>query len=146
MEKKYFIFIIWGIGSMIAGVYATGETLDYLNRAVTTEAIVVDYIRNPYGDGDTYCCVFLFTDLNGEEVYQRSGAGYSSILLPEIGEKVEIYYDPENLSDQVYAGTWELWGNPLIFSLVGLVVTTVPIIIYKKRNRFRKKWKFTGEQ
>ena len=54
---------------IILGVYATAETLDFLNRAVTTEAIVVDYVRNPYDDGDTYCSVFQFTDLNGEEVY-----------------------------------------------------------------------------
>ena len=97
---------------IIVGVYATAETLDFMTRAVKTEAIVVDYVRNPYGDG--YCVVFQFTDINGDEVYQRSGAGYSSNLLPEIGEKVEIYYDPEDSSATVYAGTWELWGMQLI--------------------------------
>jgi hypothetical protein len=134
MEKKYIIFIIIGIGSMIVGVYAAAETLDFLNRAVTTEAIVVDYVKNPYGDGNTYCSVFQFTDINGEEVYRRSAGGYSSNLLPEIGEKVEIYYDPEDNRGTAYAGTWELWGNPLIYGLGGLAITSVTIIIYKKRR------------
>jgi len=132
MENKYIIFIIIGIGSMIVGVYAAVETLDFLNRAVITEAIVVDYVKNPYGDA--FCSVFLFTDLNGEEVYRRSAGGYSRSLLPEIGEKVEIYYDPEDSRGTAYAGTWELWANPLLYGLVGLAITSVTIIIYKKRR------------
>ena len=94
MEKRYFllVFVVVGIGSLVAGLFYVVDTFDFLSRAQETEAVVVDFWKDPYSDDRAAYPVFQFVDLTGAEVY---GIGNVNTRY-SIGEKVKIFYDPEN--------------------------------------------------
>jgi hypothetical protein len=130
MKKRYFmlIFIIMGIGGLVACVPYTAETIDFLNRAEKTEAVVVDYVEEYSGsDWSTYP-IFQFHDINGIENYRQG----SWNVQYEIGEKVEIYYDPEQPNGLVYAGTWAVWGPSLILFAFGLGFFGIGLTVFLK--------------
>ena len=131
MKKRYFmlIFIILGIGGLLASVPYTAETIDFLNRAGKTEAVVVDNVEEYSGsDWSTYP-IFQFHDINGTETYRQCIWNVEY----EIGEKVEIYYDPEQTNGLAYAGTWAVWGPSLIlFFSFGLGFFGIGLTVFLK--------------
>ena len=130
MEKRFasLVFIIVGIGILIAGAFFAIETFDFLNRAAETEAVVVDFKIKQTSDGWVKYPIFEFVDLNGAEVN-----AVGNVNTPySIGEKVKIFYDSENPSGQVYAGILNVWIIPLILLGVGTMFTGIGSYSFKK--------------
>ncbi|MEJ2242428.1 MAG: DUF3592 domain-containing protein [Candidatus Bathyarchaeota archaeon] len=115
------IFIAVGIGCLIGGSFYVIQTFDFLSRAVETEAVVVDYWLDHYSENWDEYPVFKFVDLTGAEVYAVGNVNTSYY----IGEKVKIFYDPENPSGQVYAGMLHMWAVPLTLLGVGSFFTGI---------------------
>lgn len=118
------IFIIIGIGGLIACAYMTIDTFAFLDRTQVTEAIVVDFVRVGINGDKTDYPIYQFIDLNGVEVYAR---GTWNIDV-NIGERVEIYYDPQNPTANVYAGGLAVSGPPLVLLVFGVSFAGVGLL------------------
>ena len=140
MEKRYFmlVFVVVGIGCLLGGSFYVVDTFDFLSRAQETEAVVVDFWINPYSEDRDAYPVFQFVDLTGNEVYAVGNVNtrYS------IGEKVKIFYDPENPSGQVYAGMLFVWAVPLLLLGVGTLFTGLGSYVFKKSKDKDSKYYF----
>jgi len=132
MNRYFFlIFIILGIGGLIGSAVMANGLLDFLNRAVKTEATIVDIVRVQVNDGYTQFPVFQFFDLNGVEVLARGNTDFSSYT---IGQEMEIYYDPEYPSEGVTQESLAMWGPTAILLVFGLCFTGVGLIFFLKSN------------
>ncbi len=132
MNRYFFlIFIILGIGGLIGSAVMANGLLDFLNRAVKTEATIVDIVRVQVDDGYTQFPVFQFFDLNGVEVLARGNTDFSSYA---IGQELEIYYDPEYPSGGVTQESLAMWGPTAILLVFGLCFIGVGSIFFLKAD------------
>ena len=134
MINRYFflIFVVIGIGSLIASVYMAVGLLDFLNSAVKTQATIVDVVQvQGVDDGYTQFPVFQFFDLNGVEVIARGNSDFSDYT---IGQEMEIYYDPGNPSGIVHQENLTMWGPTAILLCGGLIFISVGSIFFLKAD------------
>ena len=111
------------------GIYFYRSTAAFVGSAARAEGVVVAHEPDASdGDGLVYC-VAEFADRDGtahrvRTSWKSSPPGY------DIGEKVEILYDPEDPSDARFVGL-ALWTGPLIcaasaiFDLVAIAAVAV---------------------
>ncbi len=127
------IFCISGftIGVTIMLFTYVGGSLNTLINGDKYAATITDYTseRKEDSDGDMqtyYTPIFSFTTNEGIEITKSSG--YSSTGTPEIGERIEVYYDIKN--DKVFQpGAMAIIGTVgmlimcivLVFSFVGII-------------------------
>ncbi len=106
------------------GVHFYKETERFLSTAIKTRAVVVEVERRRSDDGTMFYPVFPFEDTNGHEhmIYSKAG---SYPPRYETGERVLIYYDPENPKDTKFDSFVSLWLGSIITGVLG----TIPLFL-----------------
>ena len=119
--KRNFFFFFFGIfafvGSilgLVAGVLWFGE-IDIQNKGERSEGRVVDML---YSDGAQAPVVEF--PLGDGSIHQYSSNLYSSPPSYEVGEMVELWYDPNN-PDRVSMAGMDSWFAPVILGVFFLV-------------------------
>ncbi|MCU0355878.1 MAG: DUF3592 domain-containing protein [Cytophagales bacterium] len=142
---KFFIFIFGGIGIalLIGAAFAYNYSKKFIATAQKAQAVVTDlrYNRSSKGGG-TYYPTVQFTANDGKTytAYSNSGSNPSAY---EVGENVEIYYNPDNPMDILLPDFFSLWGVPLILGGIGLVFTLIggAIVFGKSGSPLRRSQK-----
>ncbi|MFQ3584264.1 MAG: DUF3592 domain-containing protein [Cyanobacteriota bacterium] len=97
----------------------------YLRRAIPTTATIIDLIEDKGGVGrrhSVYRPVYIFTDQRGQSVKVISSAA-SFPPVGEVGDKIEVLYDPDNPQHSIQNDFFSIWGIPaLSFGLGGIWV------------------------
>ncbi|MEM1184989.1 MAG: DUF3592 domain-containing protein [Planctomycetota bacterium] len=111
----------------IAGVLAF-NTWSFINRAVVTEAIVIDVEVFDDDEGVTYRPVFGFPTGNGPvEASPKVATGEYDY---EIGETVEIRYDPDDPTHAIPTGAAGPWIFVMISGGFGAIVAAVAVLTF----------------
>ncbi len=104
------------------GGYMLFDAIRFIGVAQEAVGTVVDIDIHSDSDGTTYTPTFQFTDEGGQIRTGRthiSSSGYDYAM----GAQEEILFDPHALDADVRVnGVFSLWGLPVIFSTVGLLV------------------------
>lgn len=127
--------LFFGLPFLSIGLYEIFQNMEMFRGFIETRGVVV---ANSYAttyidgsEGGVYYPVVEFTDLNNKKVRFTEGIG----SLPadfEIGEEVEVLYDPHE-PKEVRIKTWKrLWLAPTIFSAVGLLPIIICLIVVGK--------------
>jgi len=114
------------------GGYMLVDAIRFAGVAVKTVGVVIDLDVDSDSDGTTYTPVFRYVDSAG---VRRSGRTHiaSSEYDYAIGTEEEILYDPAAPEDGVRInGLFSLWGFPLIFLGLGLIVLVVMVSVFAK--------------
>lgn len=115
---KYSFFVLGLL--MLAGAAALySSQVDFIDRAVETEGIVLELIPRRSGDsGTTYAPRVAFIAESGETVTFTSS---SSSSHPDYvaGDGLEVLYDPANPRDAQLPGMG-LWLGPIVLAILGL--------------------------
>ena len=112
------------------------NTIDFLNRAVKTEAIVIDVEKRRIGEDWWNFPVLQFIDLNEVQVWAYSKFSDSSL---NIGDEVEIFYDPENPSNDVILENYDMWGRLLPHIMSCLISVTLGSVLLMKAHKMNRK-------
>jgi hypothetical protein len=104
---------------MLVGAVFAVYRWSYVRRAITTSATITSLIERKNDDGDTlYAPVYVFTDQRGQSVKVISST--ASFPPPgEIGDKIEILYDPANPKHSIQRTFFDIWGFPAISGGLG---------------------------
>ena len=89
---------------------------DLVNNGIKTKATVIDLLRVAGDDGDTYKPVFEFKDRSDRVITFESEIS-SSPPSYQIGEKVDILYDPED-DDRKIVSFWGLYRWSIILMCI----------------------------
>jgi hypothetical protein len=119
---KLFILIFGGIGALLllfAGISYFREQR-FLETAELTTGTVVDFNLSSSDDGgNAYCPVIDFTTKGGE-----TGRFYSNVCSSppsyDIGESVEVLYDPEDVGHAQLNSFWSKFTGALVLGCIGL--------------------------
>jgi hypothetical protein len=127
MSMKIFVAVFGGIGVIllaIAGIVYVREQ-SFLSRAETATGTVVDLDLSSSSDGGSaYCPVIEFKTKAGEPV-RYYGNVCSSPPSYNIGDQVEVLYDPQEITHVQMAGFWSQYTGVVVLSCIG-----VPFLLF----------------
>lgn len=75
---------------------------------------------------------------NGQSYKAASGSAVSSSFSYSEGDKISVYYDPQNPENATVGSFGELWGLPLGFVGMGLMGTTVFGWVFRRVGRLKR--------
>jgi hypothetical protein len=136
------ILLVVGLGFLVTAgvVYAT--TTSFLAGAERTTGTVVGLVERPAGATEerhrTVWAPEVRFAVDGRTIEFRGNVG-SSPPAYEVGDSVQVAYDPADPSDARIVGFTDLYLLPLIFGLVGAVLTgasaTASLLWWRRRRR-----------
>ncbi len=109
-------------------------TIEFNKNAMPVTGWVVD-VSAHYNDGSTtYKPTISYIDENGFKQTGQTNMSSSSYNYPR-GAEVNILYDTRN-PGEVRINTWfSLWGFPLIFLGVGIVLAIVAVVVSRNMGK-----------
>ncbi len=109
------VCLLWMLFGAVIAVYRWL----WLSRAITTKATITNLIEKKKDDGQTlYAPVFVFTDQQGRLVKVTSWA--ASFPPPgDVGDKIEVLYDPRYPHKAILNQFFDLWGYAAIMGSGG---------------------------
>lgn len=119
---KLFILIFGGIGVIllvIAGIVYVREE-KFLSTAEQATGTVVDLDRSGGSDGSSaFCPVIEFNTRAGQPV-RYYGNVCSNPPDYQIGEQVDVVYDPQDIGHVQMTGFWSQYTGVVVLSCIGL--------------------------
>jgi hypothetical protein len=119
------IFATIGAGLLIGAFIAYGSAQSFNDNALRAKGVVVD-LEPTYSSnsGTTYTPVVTFETPERESVTFHSSVSSSPPSF-DVGESVEVLYDPANPSDAVIDSFWQVYLVPIILGGIGGVFFVV---------------------
>lgn len=110
--------IIW-VFDIFLGIGFAAYRWNFLRHAITTEATITNLIERKDKHGNTlFVPVYVFIDQQGQSVQVISST--ASFPPPgEIGDKIDVFYDPESPKHSIENTFFSLWGIPAILGGLG---------------------------
>lgn len=121
-----------GLVFLIIGVAFGGAEISKRSSCSAQTVAVVSDIVSQSDDGDTYAPVLKFRDADGN-VCEQTRSIYTNPCKYEVGDEVEIAFNPDNPAKFYIIGSYAELIFALIFSGVGLVVLligAVPLVAF----------------
>lgn len=113
------LFTFIGVILMIVGMYFIFSTYLFISKAVRTEATVVDFKHMTMGGRSSSAPIIEFVTKTGEKKRIESSISSRSPGLDR-GEKVEIFYNPNNFYQVKINKFLYLWFLPALALVLGL--------------------------
>ena len=113
-----YVFSLIGVGMLIGTFFWYQNVTSFIAKSETAQGKVTELVRSRSGDSTTYKPVVQFNGQNGELIEFMSSTGRSPPSY-DVGEKVEVFYLPENPQNAKINGFFSLWGGPLIVGILG---------------------------
>jgi len=119
---KTFVLIFGGLGAIllvIAGIVYFREA-SFLNTAEKATGTVTDFNLSSSDDGgSSYCPVIDFTTSANEPVKYFANVCASPPAY-EIGEKVDVLYDPQDIKHVQMNGFWSKYVGVVVLGAIGV--------------------------
>jgi len=136
MFKQFFdkwgISVIFGMIGIIMGAVGIGvymSTQNMLAHATKVTGTVVDLQYQRGGRNSVYYPIVKFQTAEGKVIQDRANFG-SDPPSHKTGDLVEIVYDPQSPEKSWQINSWwDLYFLPALFSLFGVIFTSVAAIV-----------------
>lgn len=140
--------LIGGIFALVGAVMLTISAFLYFNeqqflgRAHTTSGVVIEMGESRSSKGSsTYYPIVEFADNTGK-VTRFSSSYSSNPPAYEVGETVEVLYEPGKPAQAEIKGFFSQWLGVIITGLIGIIFDIIGVINLFLSFKFRKKEKW----
>lgn len=119
-----YVFAAVGLGMLLGALIWYRSTSTFIQEAVIAEGTVVKLVPVRSDGSTTYRPTVRFTAAAGQ-VVEFSSSSSSRPPAYAVGEKVKVYYRPQEPRDAKISGFFSLWGGSLILGLMGGVFSAI---------------------
>jgi hypothetical protein len=137
MRRLLFLPTVIGMLLLALGGYSYWRELEFLRRAETAAATVTKYSVSRSSGDEAHCPIFVFTRGDGMTVVYY-GEVCASPPAYEIGQQVEVLYDPLEDGDVQLNDFWSKYEEPLKLFGAGLPVFLIGLFGLSQRGRKAK--------
>ncbi len=123
------------IVAVVAGGFLV-RGVDTYTSPHTVEGVVIDLIARPGTDGDTTYAPVVEYEVGDVTYRWQSSVSYGGALVPDIGDRRTLVYDPANPADAAGRSLFLLIILPAVF-LVGSMLFVAGVILFSVRGRRR---------
>jgi hypothetical protein len=112
--------LVVALGLSVAAVFLVSDTHSFIKRAVLVHGKVVALERVPIPNKvvSLFYPIVTFTGKRGD---QRT-IGTSAMIMPSIGEAVDVLYDKANPADARIASFWDLYFLPISAGVIATML------------------------
>jgi Protein of unknown function (DUF3592) len=115
-----------GVGLLLASAATFVHTKRFMAGAEHATGTVIDLSEDFSSDDETVHPVVRFTTAEGRTVDFRSSTGSSS--PPDVGDRVDVLYDPDDPQDAKLSGFFDLWLWTIALGGLGIAFTTFALL------------------
>jgi surface polysaccharide O-acyltransferase-like enzyme len=114
------LLIVVALGLSVAAVFLVSDTHSFIKRAVLVHGKVVALERVPIPNKvvSLFYPIVTFTGKRGD---QRT-ISTSAMIMPSIGEAVDVLYDKANPADARIASFWDLYFLPILAAIIATML------------------------
>ncbi|MDO1451473.1 DUF3592 domain-containing protein [Rhodocytophaga aerolata] len=146
MKPIGIIFLLIGAILFTIAGFTFYNQQQFLDKAHVASGRVIEVRKDRSSKGGrTFYPIVEFIDQQGKSIRFNSSFS-SSPPAYEVGELVEVYYDYNNPYQAEIKGFFPQWLAVLISSTMGLIFSTIGIVILSISGRVKKKTKVAAEQ
>ncbi|MBB4802442.1 hypothetical protein HNP37_002515 [Flavobacterium nitrogenifigens] len=142
-----YVFSLIGAGLLAGAIYLYVDKQAFLEKAETTQGTVIEMIPKRSKDSTTYSPVVSFITKSGQTITYTSSVS-SNPPSYDVGENVEIFYDPANPNDAEINGFVSLWLGVLILGGIGIVfflIGSLGVLLRYLKNKKAQNLRETGK-
>lgn len=142
-----YVFSIIGACLLAGAIYLYINKQAFLEKAETTQGTVVEMIPKRSKDSTTYSPVISFTTKTGQQITYTSSVS-SNPPSYEVGENVQIFYDPADPKDAEINGFFLLWLGVIILGFIGIVfflIGSLGVLFRYLKNKKAQNLRETGK-
>ena len=147
-----YVFTIIGALMLMGTFFLFKSTNDFLKTSITAQGTVINllptYSSSSSDNSITYKPLVEFTDKNGNP-YEFASSTSSNPPSYNVGEAVEVLYNPQSPHDAKIKGFFSLWGGATILGILGLVFFLVGAAFFvsnKRKDNKLKDLKLNGKR
>jgi len=135
------IFFLIGIGMLIGGIFAYRSNQQFLQSSLKSTGTVTGLDLKHSSDSSSYYPVVQFRTLENQVINFKSSVG-SNPASYQVGETVEVNYNPTNPNSAKINDFTSNWLTVLILGLMGSVFSFLGLILPVNTIRLsrKKKW------
>lgn len=130
------LFTLVGLGVFCWGVYSLHENSTFRERALTAQGQVVKLEYRRSNDGGSYYPIVRWIAPDGS-AHRFKGRFGTSPSAYDVGEEVEVLYDPADRSDARLGGAMG-WAMPVLLLVMGVVFVFVSWLMWTTPARERR--------
>lgn len=120
----YTITLAIGIALVLISIFLCRESLSFLKKSERTVGRVTELQKIYDSDGNTYKAVFTFkTKENDEFTFRQNGSSNPSSF--EVGEEVNIAYNPKNPWDARVLSYFGVFSWSIVLMAIGMAAIVV---------------------
>ena len=115
------LVLIVGVATTLYGVNKNRKISKFKSLGLEAEGVVFDLIKKDDPEDQSYICIIRFLTKNNIWITREPSAYFSHFGIKK-GDKVQVFYDPENPNDFV---VYNPITNPIftIPIIVGIIIT-----------------------
>jgi Protein of unknown function (DUF3592) len=135
--------VLFGLAALLlaTGAATLVDAARFVRGAERTTGTVIDLDART-SDGDlVYYPMVRFTTAGGRRVEFTSSSGSSS--PPDVGDRVEVLYDPDDPQDAQLSGFFSLWLWPIVLGGVGIGFAAAGLF-YPRTGPFARRRRRSG--
>ena len=123
------IAVCWTIGGILVLLASViiGRRMKFKRQAIKGYATITEFRCNPTDFGRRFYPVFEF-EIDGETISQESEFGFNP-PAGQVGEKIGVLYNPDDLSQAMVPEFTHLWGTGIFIGSVGLSLMVAGILL-----------------
>lgn len=125
------------IVAIVAGAFLVRGIGTYTSPH-TVEGVVIDLVAGRSTDGDTTYAPVVEYEVDGFTYTWQSSVSYGGALVPDIGDRRTLVYDPANPADAMGRSLILLIILPAVF-LAGAVIFMAGVVLFSMRSRRRSR-------
>lgn len=125
-----YIFTIIGVGMLLGTFFIYKNTSIFLETAIITHGTVIGLLENR-GSRNLihYKPLIEFIDKNGKRI-EFSSSSSTNPLSYNVGEKIEILYNPKSPNDAEIKGFFSIWGGTIMLGVAGLIFFSIGVLSF----------------
>lgn len=145
MKKIFAVFGIIGCLLLMVAVFLIIKQSAFVNHSQKTTGTVignaVSYSNDSNGNSSRYYhAVVVFADQSGQAIKFQSTLGSGSPSY-QVGETVEVLYDPDKPNDAEINSFISIWLGAIIVSILGVIFSLVGfiyLIVVRKKSKLKR--------
>ncbi|MCA1630678.1 MAG: DUF3592 domain-containing protein [Acidobacteria bacterium] len=142
MSETFLLPLIFsGVGALLLliAVFVLTRTRRFVAESLRAQGQVVGFEESAGDGGTTYAPVVTFTSQSGDDV-QFTDSIYSRPRGYDVGQQVEVLYHYRDHSRARLASPFRLYFVPGLLGFIGLVFTSVGVIVFWFTSGRAEKW------
>lgn len=124
----FIVPIVLSLIFVIVGILLINKNLDFIKTAEKANGIVIEKNKSvSTSENHVYYLTIKYITQDNQIQVAKTDLAYTSFVSPKVNQNVAIYYDPQDPTKIKIDSIFSIWGFPIFFVILGLILIFISI-------------------